>query len=182
VRAPANLDPALSQEFGRMAADLASAVELSGLMDVEVILNGGRLKLLEIDARLPSQTPIAVYWSTGYNMVLALGNLFLRGDTPEALPAPGRAVVLEHLHAVGSRLEVAGEHVLCRRAPLCLEKGFYGAEEALTDLRPGRSDWAATLIVTGRDREEAWRRRCLVVGAIRRDLGLTDYADPEPPS
>ena len=180
VRAPANLDPALSGEFARVAAELAAAVRLRGLMDVEVILNDGRLKLLEIDARLPSQTPIAVYWSTGYNMVPALGNLFLRGDTPDPLPAPGRAVVLEHLHAVGSRLEVAGEHVLCRRGPLRLQKGFYGAEEALTDLEPGRSDWVATLIVTGGDREEAWRRCCLVVEAICRDLGLTDYADPEP--
>jgi pyrrolysine biosynthesis protein PylC len=174
------LDPLLSRDFGRMAADLAAAVELRGLMDVEAILNQGRLKLLEIDARLPSQTPITVYWSTGYNMVFYLGNLFLRGEAPDPLPAPGQAVVLEHLHAVGSRLEVAGEHVLCRRGPLRLQKGFYGAEEALTDLEPGRSDWVATLIVTGGDREEAWRRRCLVVEAMRRDLGLTDYADPEP--
>jgi len=181
VRAPTKLDPALSQEFGRVGRELATAVRLHGLMDVEVILNGGRLKLLEIDARLPSQTPITVYWSTGYNMVLALGNLFLRGDAPEALPAPGRAVVLEHLHAAGSRLEAAGEHVMSRRGPLRLEKGFYGAEEALTDFGPGRKDWAATLIVTGHDREEAWRRRCLVVEAIRRDLGLTECADPEPP-
>jgi pyrrolysine biosynthesis protein PylC len=180
VRAPANLDRALSGEFGRIAAELAAAVQLHGLMDVEVILNDGRLKLLEIDARLPSQTPIAVYWSTGYNMVRSLGKLFLHGEAPDPLPSPGRAVVLEHLHAAGNRLEVAGEHVMSRRAPLRLEKGFYGAEEALTDLWPGRSDWAATLIVTGADREEAWRRRCLTVEAIRGSLGLTDCADPEP--
>jgi len=187
VRAPANLDPTLSAEFGRIAVDLAAALRLRGLMDVEVILNDGRLKLLEIDARLPSQTPIAVYWSTGYNMVRSLGNLFLHGETPgplpapDPVPAPGRAVVLEHLHAAGNRLEVAGEHVMSRRAPLRLQKGFYGAEEALTDQEAGRSDWAATLIVTGADREEAWRRRCLAVLAIRMDLGLADYADPEPP-
>jgi len=181
VRAPAVLEARLADGFARMAVDLAEAVKLHGVMDLEVILHEGQLKLLEIDARLPSQTPIAVYWSTGCNMVLELGTLFLCGGEPDALPAPGRAVVLEHLHATGNRLEVAGEHVLCRRAPLRVTTDFYGADEALTDLRAGSADWVATLIVTGRDREEAWRRRCSAIEAIRRRHGLTDYADPEPP-
>jgi pyrrolysine biosynthesis protein PylC len=181
VRAPAVLDGGLVTEFGRMAGRLAEALKLRGLMDLEVILHEGRLKLLEIDARLPSQTPIAVFWSTGCNMVLALGTLFLCGGEPNALPAPGRAVVLEHLHASGSRLEVAGEHVLCRRGPLRVVPGFYGTDEAVTDLEPGRTDWVATLLVTGSGRAEAWQRRCQAVEAIRRAHGLTDYADPEPP-
>ena len=38
---------------------------LRGLMDVEVMVRDGEPLLLEIDARLPSQTPTAVYWSSG---------------------------------------------------------------------------------------------------------------------
>ena len=184
VRAPSSLADAHLREFESLALGLAGALKLQGLMDVEVILHEGRLKLLEIDARLPSQTPIAVFWSTGYNLVQALAGLFLYpdGSPPDALISPdGRqAVVLEHLHAAGNRLEVAGEHVLARRAPLRVEGGFFGADEALTDYAPGRDDWVATLIVTGSDREEAWRRRCETVEAIRRRHRLSDYADPEP--
>ena len=184
VRAPSSLAAAHIREFESLALGLAEALKLRGLMDVEVILHDGRLKLLEIDARLPSQTPTTVFWSTGYNLLQALAGLFLYpdGSSPDALiPAAGRqAVVLEHLHAAGTRLEVAGEHVLARRAPLRVERDFFGADEAITDYAPGKDDWAATLIVTGSDREDAWRRRGQVVEAIRRAHGLSQYADPEP--
>jgi pyrrolysine biosynthesis protein PylC len=185
VRAPATLEADRELEFKRIAVDLAEAVKLRGLMDVEVILHGARLKLLEIDARLPSQTPIAVFWSTGYNMVEALGVQFLGAEATGPPPLPSaagwRAVVLEHLHGSGGRLEVSGEHVLARRGPLRLERGFFGAEEAITDCAPGRDEWVATLIVTGADAEEAWRRRCEAVEAIRRAHDIADYSDPEPP-
>jgi pyrrolysine biosynthesis protein PylC len=185
VRAPSKLGEDRQRELGRMAVDLAQALKLRGLMDLEAILNAGRLKLLEIDARLPSQTPIAVYWSTGYNMLEALGlqSLESAGESPPPLPpaAGWRAAVLEHLHASGGRLQVAGEHLLARRDLLRLEPGFFGSEEAITDYAPGREEWAATLVVTGADAEEAWRRRQAVVESIRRCCRLSGYADPEPP-
>jgi pyrrolysine biosynthesis protein PylC len=152
-------------------------------MDLEVILHGGRLKLLEIDARLPSQSPIAVYWSTGYNMVEALGGLFRdpRGGGPPPLPPARRAALLEHVRSAGGRLEVCGEHVLVRRGGLRVEPGFFGAEEAITDYSPRRSDWAATLLVTGVDEAQAWRRRGEVLRAICGACGLGEILDPEPP-
>ena len=185
VRAPSALAAGHQHALGRMAVEVAEALKLRGLMDLEAILHGGRLKLLEIDARLPSQTPIAVFWSTGCNMVEALAAQFLDPGAagPPALPpaAGWRGVVLEHLHASGARLEVSGEHVLARRGPLRLERGFFGAEEAITDYAPDRNEWVATLIVTGDDAGQTWRRRCEAVEAIRRTLLLEDYADPEPP-
>jgi pyrrolysine biosynthesis protein PylC len=89
-------------------------------------------------------------------------------------------VVLEHVRVTGNRLEVSGEHILARRGPLRVERDFFGADEAITDRSPGRSDWVATLIVTGGDAEQAWRRRCDAVAALRRAHEITDYADPEP--
>jgi pyrrolysine biosynthesis protein PylC len=185
VRAPAPLDEEHVRELERLAVDLAEALELRGLMDVEVILHEGRLKLLEIDARLPSQTPITVFWSAGYNMVSALAALFLyaEGSPPDALlAAPARqAVVLEHVRVAGNRLEVSGEHVLARRGPLRVERDFFGADEAITDRAPGRSEWVATLIATGGDAEQAWRRRCDAIEAIRHAHDLDECRDPEPP-
>jgi len=69
VLSPSALPPDLLGEFEDMALALAEAVRLSGIMDVEAVLHHGRLKVLEIDARFPSQTPAAVYHSTGINMV-----------------------------------------------------------------------------------------------------------------
>jgi pyrrolysine biosynthesis protein PylC len=189
VEAPSSLAAEYAAELARTVVSLAEDLRLHGLMDLEVVLHYGRLKLLEIDARLPSQTPIAVYWSTGYNMVGALGELFLAGEqltppgrTPVGLPTRGlwRSVVLEHVHACANRLEVAGEHVMVRRAPMRVHRGFFGAEEAITDYEPGKTDWVATLIVTGADRAEARHRRDEAVAAIRRTCGLSDYLDPEP--
>jgi pyrrolysine biosynthesis protein PylC len=184
VRAPAPLSAELTRGMERLAAGLAGALGLRGLMDLEVILHDGRLKLLEIDARLPSQTPIAVFWSTGYNLVEALGGLARdpQGAGPPPLPpaAGWRAAVLEHLHVTANRLEVCGEHVLARRGSLRVERDFFGAEEAITDRVPGRSDWVATLLCSGRDAAQVWSRRCDAVEAIRRAHGLADYEDPEP--
>ncbi len=185
VRAPSALGAEGEGELRRMAVELAEALKLRGLMDLEVILHGGRLKLLEIDARLPSQTPIAVFWSTGYNMVEALAAMFLdpAGDGPPPLPpaAGWRAVVLEHLRAGGRGLEVSGEHMLARRSGLRLEPDFFGAEEAITDYAPDRDEWVATLIVTGANAQEAWRRRDAAVQAICFARGLEACRDPEPP-
>ncbi len=183
VRAPASLPVEHARALERMAVELAEALGLRGLMDLEAILHGGRLKLLEIDARLPSQTPIAVFWSTGYNMVEALGALFLDpgGGGPPPLPPVRRAALLEHVRVTGRRLEVSGEHVLVGRGGLRVERGFFGAEEAITDYAPERSDWVATLLVTGEDAAQAWRRRGEAVQAIRSACGLGESLDPEPP-
>jgi len=183
VRAPSALAADHQRALGRMAVEVAEALKLRGLMDLEAILHGGRLKLLEIDARLPSQTPIAVFWSTGYNMVEALGALFLDpgGGGPPPLPPVRRAALLEHVRVTGHRLEVSGEHVLVGRGGLRVERGFFGAEEAITDYAPERSDWVATLLVTGEDAAQAWRRRGEAVQAIRSACGLGECLDPEPP-
>ena len=70
VTAPSNLAGALISEFEALSLALADALNLNGLMDVEVILYEDNIKVIEIDARLPSQTPTAVYWSTGLNLSL----------------------------------------------------------------------------------------------------------------
>jgi pyrrolysine biosynthesis protein PylC len=69
VIAPTELTSRQVGEFEEISVKIAEAIQLRGLMDVEVILHKGELKVLEIDARFPSQTPTAVYHSTGINMI-----------------------------------------------------------------------------------------------------------------
>lgn len=53
---------------------------------------------------------------------------------------------------------------------LRLIEGFFGTNEALSDYEPGRPDWRATLISTGRTREEARAKSSWALAAIRRSL------------
>lgn len=141
--------------FAAVSTRLAEGLGLRGLMDVEVMVRGGEPLLLEIDARLPSQTPTAVYWSSALNIVEALYETVAHGILPSPGCAPVRACVYQHVHIHAGLAEVAGEHIMGSAAPLTLVPGFYGADEALTDYAPGATDWCATLVVSASTAVEA---------------------------
>ena len=171
--------PATLAAFDAAAVRLAVGLGLNGLMDVEVMVRGSALKVLEIDARLPSQTPTAVYWSCGLNIVELLHETVRRGAPPEVDRAPRRACVYQHVHAHDGLLEVVGEHVMGSAAPLQRVEGFFGVDEALTDYRRGAPAWAATLIATGTDADEARGRADEAVRELARGarLDLVPEAD-----
>lgn len=183
VLAPCSLPQERVVQFESMAVRLAEAVELRGIMDVECVLHDGQLKILEIDARFPSQTPIAVYHSTGINMVERLTRVFLTPDPNHPVSAsssqPGGSV-LEHIRVRDGHLSVCGEQVMAGEGPLHLEGDFFGANEALTNRDSGNEDWVATLMVKGPDLEEAMGRRDRVIHEIRSRLGLTGFSDESP--
>lgn len=141
--------------FDAIAARLAKGLGLRGLMDVEVMVHGAQPKVLEIDARLPSQTPTAVFWSSGLNIVELLCHTVCEGRVPDVESTAARACAFQHVHARDGRLAVLGEHVMGSAGPLALMPGFFGAHEALTDYRPGRATWSATLITVGASVREA---------------------------
>lgn len=183
VLAPSPLPSDLTGLFEKMAVALAEAVGLSGIMDVEAIFHEGQLKVLEIDARFPSQTPIAVYHSTGVNMVERLAMIFTAQDNsgPDSAPTrPIRGSVLEHIRIRDGQLTVCGEHIMAGDGPLHIEAGFFGADEALTSHAPGKHDWVATLMVKGSDLEDARERRDRVIREIRSRFGLKTYRDEYP--
>ena len=182
VLAPAGLNRKLVREFERMSVIIAEALSLKGLADVEVILDGDVLKLLEIDARLPSQTPTAVYWSTGVNLVKIWGELFVSPGigTAPILPEKPRAVIYEHIRVSGGRIEVAGEHIMSGSGPLCVRSGFFGADEAVTSYKPGRDNWVATLIFSEKNMADAHIRKAETISAIMRHCGCDRYTDPVP--
>jgi len=156
--------PGTLAAFDAAVLRLAAGLGLNGLMDIEVMVRGAEPKVLEIDARLPSQTPTAVYWSSGLNIVELLYATVRRGAPPQGVRTARRACVYQHVHAHDGLLEVAGEHVMGSAAPLQLVEGFFGVDEALTDYRSGARSWAATLIATGVSADEA---RARADGAVR---------------
>jgi pyrrolysine biosynthesis protein PylC len=171
VLAPAEISDSLAEEFEALTLRIARGLGLKGIMDVEVIEHKGALKVLEIDARLPSQTPSAVLHSTGINMVELSKEIFSDGQI-RRMPQEknGRGVVYEHIRVAQDKIEVLGEHMMATAGPLQKASGFFGADVGLTNLSHSRFPWVATLMITGENRKQAWQKRCQVIEKISRYL------------
>jgi pyrrolysine biosynthesis protein PylC len=179
VVAPAGLSEALTNRFDEIAVALAEAINLKGIMDLEIILHKNELKILEIDARLPSQTPTVVLKSTGINMLELIYDIFNRGEIP-LIPTIGneKPVIYEHIKVSPDTVVVSGEHIISGARPLRYQTDFFGADEALTDFDPDQRNWVATLILTGRTRTEVVQKHHRVLETIRRTFGLRECSDP----
>ncbi len=181
VLAPTDLSDSLTSDFERIANMLANLLGLRGLMDVEVILHENELKVLEIDARIPSQTPTTVYWSTGVNMVQMLGDLFTKGTCKRLnYPIPGKGVIYEHIKVSPNMLKVAGERIMSGVSPLQIQTDFFGADEAITNYTPNCDEWVATLIVCEKDRDSARAKRNRVIADIQQHFNIEIYQDSSP--
>ena len=181
VVAPTGLSPERVAEFERLSLRIAEALQLRGIMDVEVILNQEGFKVLEIDARLPSQTPITVYGSTRQNMVHILGKLFSDNFTETASGTDTvRGTVYEHIRVSSELLETKGEHIMTTGGPLYLRQDFFGADEVITDYDSAKKSWVATLIITETDRSSALARRDRIVEEIAKHFSIKKIDDSIP--
>lgn len=182
VTAPSGLSTGLQEQLIGFSLQIAHELGLEGIMDVEAVLHDGQFKVLEIDARFPSQTPIAVFLSCGINMVeiLVKGALDRSAESLINERTPYRGVVLEHIRVEPGTLMVTGEHAIAAAVSLKVRRDFFGADEAITDYTDGKDSWVATLICSGRDGNEAWERRNASVSAIRRRFNIDRYVDPSP--
>ena len=168
VLAPAEIPESLDRQIRQIALTIAKSLHLKGIMDVEVILDHGVPKVLEIDARLPSQTPTTVYESTGINMLELLGDIFVRGIMP-IIPEikASRGVVYEHIRVSQNSLEFLGEHIMGEADSLEIVHDFFGVDVSLTNFNSSPFPWVATLITTGKSREQAWLKRQQAIENIK---------------
>jgi pyrrolysine biosynthesis protein PylC len=179
--APANIPEPLKNELDEITRRIARELGLKGLMDVEVIQHGRELKVLEIDARLPSQTPTAVLHSTGINMLELLYETAVNEAAPEDLEIrQERYVIFEHIKVTPETLGISGEHIMAEAGPLSHFFDFFGADEALTDLGPNASEWMGTLIIKAEDSQEAIAKHERVIESIRSTFDLPECADTFP--
>lgn len=181
VVAPTQLSEMQASAFQNISIEIAQALGLKGLMDVEAILHEDRLKVLEIDARLPSQTPTAVYWSSGWNMVEMLANLLLdKNAKSKTNPDAPKGVVYEHIRVSPGFLEVSGEHIMSGADVLHIQRDFFGADEAVTNYAAGLDNWVATLIISENDRNAAWDKRNSVIAHLKKKFKVHKVLDPAP--
>ena len=159
VTAPCLISGRKKEEFSEIAVSLANMVGLSGIMDVEVIDHDGELKVLEIDARIPSQTPTAVYHSSGANLLSELAGIAVSGKFPEDSPKKQRFAAVEHYLIDETGAHGKGEHIMGEGGPLTYREKFFGADEALSDYSDGRVPWRGTFINSGETVEELNQKR-----------------------
>ena len=168
VTAPCMITPEQKGSFGKLAQKLAELVGLHGIMDIEVIDDGGTFKVLEIDARIPSQTPTVVFHSTGMNFVSELHDLFCGSGFKKAYTEKERFSSFEHYlfepaadKTTGVYVFAAyGEHIMAQGAPLSLRSGYLGADEVISDISDRQGGvFRGTFINTADSEEELGRKR-----------------------
>ncbi|MDN5356932.1 MAG: 3-methylornithine--L-lysine ligase PylC [Candidatus Methanomethylophilaceae archaeon] len=154
----------ISHEEDEMFRDVcrktAELMHLKALMDMEAIDTPRGLRVLEIDARIPSQTPAAIDAGSGINLLKELVDCAM-GRAPSGKDAR-RAGVYEHYVFRNGILSTSGEkefgHI--RNPRICA--GLFGSDRMITDYEPGKAEWHATVITEGRDEADADRKRMAV--------------------
>lgn len=159
VTAPCAITEAQEEDFRKIAVKLAELVRLKGIMDVEVIDDHGDFKVLEIDARIPSQTPTVVYHTTGVNFVEELMELFCHGKLTAKETLQKKFCAYEHLLIKDSRVTEHGEHIMSEGGSLKLRENFYGADEVISDFVKEGQPWRGTFINWADTEEELSLKR-----------------------
>ncbi|OPY27873.1 MAG: 3-methylornithine--L-lysine ligase [Methanomassiliicoccales archaeon PtaU1.Bin030] len=169
--------PELESIFGEYSRRLAEGLSLRGIMDVEAIVQDGVPKILEIDARIPSQTPAAVYHATGINLLERLVEALVF-DKLEEGPAPHRgAAVYEHILVDSGIVRSCGEGSFSQVRDPRIEPGLFGSDEMITDYLPDKETWRATIICSGRTSDEAWAKRLRCLERIQEHSDLASSQD-----
>ncbi len=164
--------------FRDVCRKTAELMHLNALMDMEAIDTPKGLRVLEIDARIPSQTPAAIEAGSGINLLkelvdCAMGKVSSGKDSR-------RAGVYEHYVFRDGILSTSGEkefgHI--RDPRIC--EGLFGSDRMITDYEPGKTEWHATVITEGRDEADADRKRLAVRERMISESGAKIFDDGSP--
>ena len=163
ITSPTELPEPKLARMREIAIRLAELVNLHGIMDVEVIDDGEDMKVLEIDARIPSQTPIAVLKSSGMNLLKELVDVTVEGKFKDPnLAAKGGEKIFcayENYERRDGAVRTKGEHIMRDAKPLKYRENFLGSMEAMTDYTDEKADFRGIFINWGKDKDEVFKWR-----------------------
>lgn len=169
IIAPAKISRELKEQLYMLAYIIAEHLKIKGIFDIEVINHNGVLKLLEIDARFPSQTPISIYQSSGINMVDILVELSL-GTFNGIKRTKNKVCYYQQIVVDDSGIKVMGEHVMESCINLKIVDGFFGADEGITDYEEGGNNFKAIVIVTADTHENAYNKFLMCIDNIKSEM------------
>lgn len=159
VTAPCPLTREQETKFSNMAICIAEKLQLQGIMDLEIIDDGNDFKLLEIDARIPSQTPTVVYHSSGMNLVKELMDIYSVGKFTSDKIDENYSSSFEHYLFKNGIVSSHGEHVMGESKPLQLEDNAFGANELISDYYNDNENWRGTFINWAKTDKELMDKR-----------------------
>ena len=165
-------------QFREIGENVAAAIGLRALMDVEAILTPKGLRVLEIDARIPSQTPAAIYIATGVNLLEELVTTTL--GQPAGRTSSGGSGIYWHLHFKDGVLRTTGEKEFGKVRSPKMGSGLFGSDRFISDYVPGAGEWHGTFMVSGATPDEAEARRLSVLEQVEKECGVTEYVDGTP--
>lgn len=171
------LSPSDNKKFRDIGRRIASSIGLGALMDVEAVLTKKGLRVLEIDARVPSQTPAAIEAATGVNILERLYSSAVGKDF-SCRPGEGSSVYC-HLHYSNRVLRTCGEKVFSKVRYPSFGK-LFGSDLSISDYAEGSDDWRATMIFTGKDRKSAESAYDSAVERIMDECSVSEYIDESP--
>ncbi len=164
--------------FRKIGTDVADAIGLNALMDVEAILTKKGLRVLEIDARIPSQTPMAVEAATGLNILEELMYTALGMKTGKK--NSGGCSAYEHYLVSNGSLITCGEKEFGHVSKPYISYGMFGADQVITDYEPGKSEWRATVVNGGRTDADVLEKRKEFIRRAMDECDLEEYLDKSP--
>ena len=175
---PNILSPEDDELFKEIGKKTAEAINLKGLMDVEAIYTKKGLRVLEIDARIPSQTPAAIWAATDINILEELAFSFLGKSTGRA--GRNECSVYEHYVVEHGRLTTCGEKKFGKVKEPRFEERFFGADDAITDYTPGKDCWRATVMTKGKTPADVLEKRKKFISNVMYQCDLEEYIDRSP--
>ena len=168
VTAPCHLDEKESNSLKEMAIEIAEKIKLKGIMDLEVIYHNGTMKLLEIDARIPSQTPITVYEATGINMIEEIIDVFLKGSFGKMKKRKKYFAAYEQLLIDKDGVHQKGEHIIGDCRPLELFKDKFCSDQLISDYKQGGNSFKGIFINKSEREEDLLLKRKKVLQELKK--------------
>ena len=167
IVAPAAVAQSDMPAIRRLADDIGRGLQMRGIFDIEFVIREGVPYVLEIDARMPSQTPIAIYYATGTNLVVEAVRAFchIRGLPETRVQGKDACSILQHVSIENGRARLVGECHLGDAPALVRADGLFGADVALASYSDDHVVRYATLITCGDDAASTEQRMQAVLDA-----------------
>jgi len=174
---PGVLDKEDEDDLSAMAELIAERLDLNALMAVQAMNTEKGLKVLEIDARIPSQTPSAVLAATGINLLEELVKSRLGGTIRKG---KNGASSYEHFLVKDGKLMTCSEKEFAEIRNPEIVRGLFGADEMISDFQKDADTWRCAMINSAGSEWELERKRARCIESIINECGIDEFIDTFP--